>query len=372
MLARTPVEEIAVVDEAAPLVQDAARPPFRQRVCSILSQTGARGLVGVELGLNSVNAFAFIQAGMYPMLAYPTKYAAAYPYLCLSGLPVCASKLVMDIASAKEVTISWRDHALAVSSINKYVDFMLKAANTDNFLLGMSIAVYVAMDALINHIGSQEVDVSNLVYALGFLLPSAMIGLLHAALEAFKPSWSASASRSANAVRWLHNAVTAAYYAGNLNSFLALMLSFAHISETGDVNPYERLGIFSGALFVSMMLVMAGNQWSSSQGAINFFINAICAASYMSALFNTNSQQQLGELNSNILITGFISLGIVSLLAGAWLKPVSRAEVTPASAEASVATQGLFRSRGTASAPVTNHSASQDVAAAVPSSLLQP
>ena len=185
----------------------------------------------LDLTNSSIATLAPFFSIIAPFGAFKSRYLAGYRAGLALAIPGCLAKNALDIAAEYDnpATKAWQ----------KRLNRIISASNVANFALTAFIALFVMGYASVHYHQdkNKEVDVSDLAYALGFLLPSFLIGAASAGLEWTKPHQNPVA-------KYGHHLLNCFYNASNLNSLLGLLLSPFNISETGNVNPYGRFAIF--------------------------------------------------------------------------------------------------------------------------------
>ncbi len=269
----------------------------------------AFALKSLDLTNSGIAALGPFFSVIAPFGAFPNIYAKAYTVGLGLGLPGCIAKTTLDIAAERGNATARK----AQKPLNRVID----ATNIANFALTAVIAAYVVVYASIHfhHSKDKEVDISNNAYGFGLVLPTALVGVSHAALEWTKHRWEHSPSTPATIARWTQHGIHSVYNASSLNALFALALSPFGISETGNVNPYGRLSIFLSALLLGIAGVIASTKKPHTAPSIERIINTSCAIAYLGEVFAKDSRETMGEGFTTSFIITFSAMALASAIA---------------------------------------------------------
>jgi hypothetical protein len=308
-----------------------------------LRQYAADAIVGWDRCLAASNS-ALIYPGCFigAALAYPKLavqlYKPVYTYSLIAGLV----ELGLDLAVARKVAIRIANHEIDAQKVKHLSNASKTIMNTFYFSLVYIIALYLVCDELVHHIGDNRVDTSNRDYGLGFLMPSLILGIAHALLELTKSRWANSARRAATVASLLYDVNRTITYAGIFNT-IALPLDAAfHLSETGNVNPFTRAGLFLGAFFLGLLAVIFIKRYPGKAIATERALDTAATVAYSTRLFGSSSRQILERNGTALMALGLAMLNFIAFISAYAVKaePVQRYTLHPNAASINAAENG--------------------------------
>lgn len=292
-----------------------------QRAIQIMQLSGKTTLHIADRIINSINALAIAEAISMPFMAYPREFELADRIVSPIGLPLCFAQIASEIAKEKKFTYQIAGFSISAEKVHDLFSGLINSTNTFYFFFGALIAVFIAADIALTQIGF-KVDVSNLAYMLGFILPSIIIALAHAVLEFNKEKFQNSDSTADKIVRFVHHVLSSLYNSSNLFSFLVLGLSQIGVNGVyGSVNPYDRLGLFTDSLMAGTFLAIVSANKKELALPIAKLINTICAMTYVLGSINASAKKDLGDTLRNIFIAGFSGIALSAIVAQLFFAP---------------------------------------------------
>lgn len=299
-------EEVSVPSQAVeetPLLRRVDSPEVEREQTSTLEDLK----VGVDRTATAFNIFGLTSIFATTSAAFPTKFPIINKTSVAVGIPLTAVQLGLKVAADRKIGKS--------EDINKAVSAAVTTANTYTFSVRLAIASYLAIDAAINNIQENEVDISDAVFYSTFVLITAVASLLHGGLEYYKDKWSHSENKFIKQGGKISVEVLEALYkASNANSFLMIFLGLLGYSESGSINNYMRLGLFGCITMVGIILQIASHYSENSQTNITRGVNVVSASTYAINPFINPTKAEFDFKGLTAIALIFAAVGFVSLL----------------------------------------------------------
>lgn len=261
----------------------------------------------------AVNTLAFSETFSMPFRAFPPIYPNIYRSATYTGLALCAGNLALDVAADRKAEIACGESAIRAEDVKRKVSHAESGANTFYFFLGFYIATYIAIDAAVNKLGDKEVDTSDSAYLLAFVLPSALFGLAHIYLEATKSAWQQRVTTKEKIMQGAHALVSTLYSAGTLNEFMMSVLSKFGVSESGNVDPNLRIGLYGSALAAGVGFQFLSYKRSGAVQPIKRLLQGTTAVNYLSVVFGHGEAEEFDSAGRAVIGATFATLAVASL-----------------------------------------------------------
>ena len=214
-------------------------------------------------------------------------------------------------------TANW-GHAELIQFITSAVT---KSATDYTFGIKLYIAAYLALDEIFNHIGNNEVDVSNAQFFTMFVLVTGLVSALHAGLEISKQKWLNTNSILAKLGRGTYQ-VLEALNASNANAFLLFGLS-SYFSEVGDINLlYTAFGLFANVCLVGIILQIVSHYGKNYEKNIDRTLNSASAITFMSGIFAKPGRASFSTDELCFIAATFAAAALLSVFSAKLLPPV--------------------------------------------------